>query len=77
MCDKITSDISLNGIAERKKNMARKANKKLIAFLMAAVMLLTVFVQTGCGETPAEIALAVVAEILAVKNGRNGGFLKI
>ena len=28
------------------------------------------------GETPAEIALAVVAEILAVKNGRTGGFLK-
>ena len=29
------------------------------------------------GETPAEIALAVVAEILAVKNGRSGGFLKV
>ena len=29
------------------------------------------------GETPEEIALAVVAEILAVKNGRTGGFLKI
>ena len=29
------------------------------------------------GETPAEIALAVVAEILAVKNGRTGGFLKL
>ena len=29
------------------------------------------------GETPEEIGLAVVAEILAVKNGRNGGFLKI
>lgn len=29
------------------------------------------------GETPAEIALAVVAEILAVKNGRTGGFLKV
>ena len=28
------------------------------------------------GETPEEIALAVVAEILAVKNGRTGGFLK-
>ena len=28
------------------------------------------------GETPEEIALAVVAEILAVKNGRSGGFLK-
>ena len=27
------------------------------------------------GETPAEIAVAVVAEILAVKNGRSGGFL--
>ena len=29
------------------------------------------------GETPEEIGLAVVAEILAVKNGRTGGFLKI
>ena len=29
------------------------------------------------GETPEEIALAVVAEILAVKNGRSGGFLKV
>ena len=29
------------------------------------------------GETPEEIALAVVAEILAVKNGRTGGFLKV
>ena len=29
------------------------------------------------GETPEEIALAVVAEILAVKNGRSGGFLKL
>ncbi|MBQ9148567.1 MAG: XdhC family protein [Oscillospiraceae bacterium] len=28
------------------------------------------------GETPEEIAVAVVAEILAVKNGRKGGFLK-
>ena len=28
------------------------------------------------GETPEEIGLAVVAEILAVKNGRSGGFLK-
>lgn len=27
------------------------------------------------GETPGEIAVAVVAEILAVKNGRSGGFL--
>lgn len=27
------------------------------------------------GETPEEIAIAVVAEILAVKNGRTGGFL--
>lgn len=27
------------------------------------------------GETPEEIAVAVVAEILAVKNGRSGGFL--
>lgn len=27
------------------------------------------------GETPQEIAIAVVAEILAVKNGRSGGFL--
>lgn len=27
------------------------------------------------GETPEEIALAVVAEILAIKNGRRGGFI--
>ena len=29
------------------------------------------------GETPEEIGLAVVAEILAVSNGRSGGFLKV
>ncbi|MBQ7801873.1 MAG: XdhC family protein [Oscillospiraceae bacterium] len=28
------------------------------------------------GETPAELAVAIIGEILAVKNGRNGGFLK-